>query len=239
MASICGNSADEEFNVFISSFTDDDEDDDSCSNETEDDDVRIPADQRRQGSPTSSASHNDGQQNANHVSSSINTRKFSIASILGTEGEGQSDSGHQNKRGRDDGATFVRPTPVSAVMGPPPLNMALCPSAVFAHQASYTNSATGMMLEMISPNSVACSSEHLSSSLPYPASLASASAASLLYGGWFTASAANKAPSQLFGLQGKFLGGGRSNQELSVRRSVSKAVCLIKSGFGNTNSLVR
>lgn len=205
MASRNRNSTDEEFDVFISSFTDDDEDeDDSCSNETEDDDVRLPTDQRIQEIPTStvtSRSLNTGQQNVNHVSSSINTRKFSIASILGTEGEGQSVTEYENKRGQDDGGRFVRPTPVSAVMGPPPLNMALCPSAIFTHQASYTNS-TGLMLEMISPT--ACSNEHLNSSLSYPASLASASAASLLYGGWFSASAANKAPSQLFGLQGKF-----------------------------------
>jgi hypothetical protein len=206
MASTRRNSTDEEFDVFISSFTDDDEDDDTCSNETEDDDVRLPTEHRIQESASSTVtprSLSAGQQNTNHVSSSVNTTKFSIASILGTEGDGQNLTEFESKRGQEEGGTFVRPTPVSAVMAPPPLNMALCPSAIFTHQASYTNS-TGIMLEMISPTSVSCGSEHPNPSLPYPASLASASAASLLYGGWFSASTANKAPSQLFGLQGKF-----------------------------------
>jgi hypothetical protein len=209
-ASTLKNSTDEEYDVFLSTFTDDEEEEaDSCGNETEDDDVRLPTDQHRQESPTStvtSRSLNVGQQNVNCVSSSTNTKKFSIASILGTEGEGHSVIDNENKRGQQqqehDRGTFVRPTPVSAVMGPASLNVALCPSAFFAHQTSYTNSA-GVMLEMISPTSVSCSNEHLNPSLSYPASLASASAASLLYGGWFSASAANKAPGQLFGLQGK------------------------------------
>jgi hypothetical protein len=218
MAAARKSSVDEEFDVFVSSYTDDEEDeDDSCSNETEDDDVRLATDSHRRESPTStmtSRNMESGQQNSNHVSSSINTKKFSIASILGTEGDGQTLSEYENKRGQDDGVRFVRPTPVSAVLRPPPLNaaaaVALYPGGLFTHPNTYNNSAsssTGLMLEMISPNSVSCSNEHSGpySSLSYPASLASASAASLLYGGWFAASAANKAPSQLFGLQGNIL----------------------------------
>jgi hypothetical protein len=212
MATTRKNSTDEEFDVYVSSYTDDDEDeDDSCSNETEDDDIRLTTDHHRHESPTSTITSRSLEVGQNAVSSSPNTKKFSIASILGTECDDHAVSEYENKQGLDDAGTFVRPTPVSAVIRPPSLNaataVALYPGAFFAHQNSYNSSApssTGLMLEMISPNSVSCNNEHAApySSLSYPASLASASAASLLYGGWFTASAANKAPSQLFGLQG-------------------------------------
>ena len=110
-----------------------------------------------------------------------NVTKFSIASILGTE------------KVREDGdGKFVRPTPVSAVIRP---SVALYPGAFFAHQNAYPGSNPGLMLEMLSPTPAAAGAEHTSY---YPAS-----AASLLYGSWFTASAANKAPGQLFGLQGE------------------------------------
>jgi hypothetical protein len=217
MATTRKSSIDEEFDVFVSSYTDDDDDDDdSCSNETEDDDVRLATDNHRHGSPTSTMTSRNmeiGQQNGNHVSSSTNTKKFSIASILGTETDGQTVSEYENKREDDDCVRFVRPTPLPAVLRPPPLNaaaaVALYPGSFFTPPNSYASSASnsGLMLEMISPNSLSCSNEHSGpySSLSYPASLASASAASLLYGGWFAASTANKAPSQLFGLQGKII----------------------------------
>jgi hypothetical protein len=211
MATARKNSTDEEFDMYISSYTDDDDDeDDSFSNETEDD-IRLTADHHRHESPTSTITSRSLELGQQNVSTSTNTKKFSIASILGTERDDNVVSEYENKRGLDDAGTFVRPTPVSAVIRPPSLNaataVALCPGAFFAHQNSYNSSASssaGLMLEMISPNSVSCNNEHAVpySSLSYPASLASASAASLLYGGWFTASAANKAPSQLFGLQG-------------------------------------
>ncbi|XP_069687126.1 homeobox protein ceh-30-like [Periplaneta americana] len=210
MATARKNSTDEDFDVFVSSLTDDDEDDDSCSNETEDDDMRIPADHHRNESPTSTTAQRNldlGQQNA---LSSTNTKKFSIDSILGTETEDQASSEYESKREHDDGATFVRPTPVSAVIRPTSFNaaaaVALYPGAFSTHQNA-ASSTTGLMLEMLSPSPSATPSDHLSSSsapyssLSYPASLSSASAASLLYGGWFTTSPANKAPSQLFGLQ--------------------------------------
>jgi hypothetical protein len=211
MATARKNSTDEEFDVYVSSYTDDDDEDDSFSNETEDDDIRLTADHHRHESPTSTMASRRLELGQQSVSSSTNTKKFSIASILGTEHDDDPVSEYENKRGLDDAGTFVRPTPVSAVIRPPSLNaataVALCPGAFFAHQNSCSTSASssaGLMLEMISPNSLSCNNEHAVpySSLSYPASLASASAASLLYGGWFTASAANKAPSQLFGLQG-------------------------------------
>jgi hypothetical protein len=212
MATARKNSMDEEFDVYVSSYTDDDDDDDdddSCSNETEDDDIRLSADHHRHESPSSTVTSRNVELRHETVSSSANTKKFSIASILGTEGDEHAVSEFENKGGLDNAGTFVRPTPVPAMVRPPPLTaataVALYPSAFFAHQSPYGGSApssAGLMLEMISPNSVASNNEH---ALPYsyPASLASASAASLLYGGWFTASAANKGPSQLFGLQGK------------------------------------
>jgi hypothetical protein len=211
MATARKNSMDEEFDVYVSSYTDDDDendDDDSCGNETEDDDIRLSADHHRHESPSSTAKSRNVELRHESVSSA-NTKKFSIASILGTEGDDHAISEFENKGGLDGAGTFVRPTPVSAMVRPPPLTaataVALYPSAFFAHQNSYSgpaSSSAGFMLEMISPNSVSPNNEH---ALPYsyPASLASASAASLLYGGWFTASTANKAPSQLFGLQGK------------------------------------
>lgn len=213
MATARKSSTDEDIDVYVSSYTDDDDDDedDSFSNETEDDDIRLTSDHHRHESPTSTITSRSLELGQQNVSSSTNTKKFSIASILGTERDDVSVSEYENKHGLDDAGTFVRPTPVSAVIRPPSLSaataVALCPGAFFAHQNSYNTSASssaGLMLEMISPNSVACNNEHAVpySSLSYPASLASASAASLLYGGWFTASAANKAPSQLFGLQG-------------------------------------
>ncbi|KAJ9593141.1 hypothetical protein L9F63_027617, partial [Diploptera punctata] len=160
------NSTDEDFDVFVSTLTDEEEEDeDSCSNETEDEEIT-----RCHGneSPIS---------NANTTQHSIT--KFSIASILGTE-----------KDREDGGGKFVRPTPVSAVIRP---SVALYPGAFFAHQTTYPGSNSGLMLEMLSPTPTAPGSEHPPY---YPAS-----AASLLYGGWFTASAANKTPGQLFGLQ--------------------------------------
>jgi hypothetical protein len=228
MATTRNTSTDEEFDVFVSPFTDDDEeDDDSCSNETEDDDIRLPTDHSRHESPASTITSGSlvlGQQNINHVSSSsssTNTKKFSIASILGNEGDGHTLSEYENKHRQDEGGTFVRPTPISAVIRPPSLNaaaaaaaVALYPGAFLAHQNPYNGPASnsaGLMLEMISPSSLSCSSEHPNSSsaqyssLPYPASLASASAASLLYGGWFSASAASKSPTQIFGLQGNVI----------------------------------
>jgi hypothetical protein len=203
MATARKNSMDEEFDVYVSSYTDDDDyddDDDSCSNETEDDDIRLSADHHRHESPPSTATSRNVELR-HETASSANSKKFSIASILGTEGDDHAISEFENKGGLDSAGTFVRPTPVSAMVRPPPLSaataVALYPSAFFAHQNSYSgpaSSSDGFMLEMISPNN-----EH---ALPYSYP-ASASAATLLYGGWFTATAANKAPSQLFGLQGK------------------------------------
>ncbi|PSN44818.1 hypothetical protein C0J52_17173 [Blattella germanica] len=173
------SSTDEEFDVFVSSLTDEDEDeDDSCSNETEEDD--------------SNRCH--GSESPKHPQQNIitsNTKKFSIASILGTENEA--------KRDREDAGKFVRPTPVSAVIRP---SVTLYPGAFFAHQNSYANSTPGLMLEMLSPTSAGPGTEPLTpASTPYSTLTYPASAASLLYGGWFAASSANKTSSQLFGLQ--------------------------------------